>query len=153
MAFSVRSFKIRNQILLMTIPPFLVLLCAVGLIFVAYRSVVNTNRATQQSKEIVARSQSFWRHVNQAFNSVQRYAVAHQADTLVSYEDSMTDGLADLAALDELEAANPRRLQVVARMRMEFDGFRISWAQPTIAMVRAGGTTMPMRPWPMESNT
>jgi diguanylate cyclase (GGDEF)-like protein len=143
MAFSIRNLKIRNQILLMTFPPLFVLLCAVGLVFVAYRSVVNTNRAAQRSKERVARIQSFWGHVSQAFYSVQRYVVAHQGNALVPYENSVTDGLADLAALDELEATDPGKLQEVARMRMEFEGFRTAWAQPAIEVARAGGNYNP----------
>jgi len=140
MAFSIRNLKIRNQILLMTFPPLLILLCAVGLVFVAYRSVVNTNRAAQQSKERLARIQSFWGHVTQVFYSVQRYASGHQDNVLALYENSVTDGLADLAALDELETPDPGKLQEVARMRVDFDGFRISWAQPTMAMARAGAS-------------
>jgi diguanylate cyclase (GGDEF)-like protein len=139
MAFSIRNLKIRNQILLMTLPPLVVLFCAVGLVFFAYRSVVNTNREAQQSKERVARLQSFYGHVVHAFNSVQQYVVAHQGNALVPYENAVTDGLADLNALDELESPDPGKLQEVARMRMDFEAFRISWAQPTIATARAGG--------------
>ncbi len=139
MAFSIRNLKIRNQILLMTLPPLVVLFCAVGLVFVAYRSVANTNRAAQQSTDRVARLQSFYGHVAQAFDSVKRYVGAHQGDALVTYDNAVMDGMADLNALDELEAPDQGKLQEVVRMRMEFAAFRASWAQPTIAMARAGG--------------
>jgi diguanylate cyclase (GGDEF)-like protein len=139
MAFSIRNLKIRNQILLMTLPPLVVLFCAVGLVFVAYRSVANTNRAAQQSTDRVARLHSFYGHVAQAFDSVKRYAGAHQGDALVTYDNAVMDGMADLNALDELEAPDQGKLQEVVRMRMEFAAFRASWAQPTIAMARAGG--------------
>jgi diguanylate cyclase (GGDEF)-like protein len=139
MALTIRNLKIRNQIYLMTFPLLLVLLCAVGLVFVAYQSVVSTNRAAQQSKERMARIQSFSGHVSQVFNCVQRYAVAHQANAVIPYDNIVADGLADLNALEEAEAADPGKLQEVARMRADFDGFRAFWAQPTIEMARAEG--------------
>jgi len=51
MAFTIRNLKIRNQILLITIPPFLVLLCGVGLAFYAYWSVINSERRCGPRKE------------------------------------------------------------------------------------------------------
>jgi diguanylate cyclase (GGDEF)-like protein len=139
MAFTIRNLKIRNQILLITIPPFLVLLCGVGLAFFAYWSVASSERAALGAKERVIRNDSFVRHAQDAWADVRGYVVTHQSNSLSLYEKSVTDGLADLDALDDLEAADPGKLQEVARMRMEFDGFRSSWAQPAIDLARAGG--------------
>ena len=49
MAFSIRNLKIRQQVLLVTIPPLLVLLCAVALLFYSYRMALNANRGTRRS--------------------------------------------------------------------------------------------------------
>jgi len=138
MAFTIRNLKIRHQILLFILPPLFGLLCAVGLAFFAYRSVVNSNRAALRSKEKVIRNQSFWGHASQLFYSVQRYVVARQNSALLHYDELVTDGLADLNTLGELEAADPGHVQEVARVREQFEAFRNLWAQPTIDMARAG---------------
>jgi len=143
MAFTIRNLKIRNQILLFTLPPLFVLLCAVGLAFFAYWSIMNSDRAALQSKEKVIRNESFQRHATEVWMYVRGYVVAHQSTALANYDKSVTDSLADLNALVDLEAADPGQLQEVARMRMEFDGLRSSWAQPAIDIARAGAEYNP----------
>ena len=139
MVLTIRNLKIRNQILLVTLPPLFVLLCAVGLAFYAYWGVINSERAALRSKERVIRNESFLRHSTEAYMAIRGYVIARQNNTLVSYEKAVTDGLADLNALEDLEAADPGQLQEVARMRAEFDTLRNLWAQPTIEMARSGG--------------
>ena len=46
--------------------------------------------------------------------------------------------MADLIALNDLEAGNPGRAQEVSRMRTEFDNCKGKWALPTIEKVRTG---------------
>ena len=139
MSFTIRNLKIRNQILLITLPPLLLLLCAVGLAFFAYWSVISSERAASRARERVTRNDSFRQHAAQAWGSVRSYVLQHQENSPGKYETEVTDGLAELDALADLEAADPEQLQQLARIRMEFDGFRNSWAQPAIDAVRAGG--------------
>jgi diguanylate cyclase (GGDEF)-like protein len=87
----------------------------------------------------MTRNDAFVRHAQDAWMYVRGYIVAHQNNSLGLYEKALTDGLADLDALDDLEAADPGQLQQAARIRVEFAGFRSSWAQPTIENARAGG--------------
>jgi diguanylate cyclase (GGDEF)-like protein len=139
MAFSIRNLKIGKQIHLVTLPPLLLLLCAVGLAFFSYWSVTSNERLALRARERMTRNDAFVRHAQDAWMHVRGYIVAHQSNSLGLYEKALTDGLADLDALDDLEAGDPGQLQQVARIRMEFDGFRASWAQPTIENARAGG--------------
>jgi len=139
MEFTIRHLKIRHQILLFILPPLFVLLCAVGLAFFAYWSVSNSERAVLRSKERVIRNQSFLGHAYEVYSNVQRFVVSRQSNALAPYERSVTDGLADLNALEELEAADPGQLQEVARIRAQYEEFRNSWAQPTIELARPGG--------------
>jgi diguanylate cyclase (GGDEF)-like protein len=143
MEFTIRHLKIRHQILLFILPPLFVLLCAVGLAFFAYWSVSNSERAVLRSKERVIRNQSFLGHAYEVYSNVQRFVVSRQSNALAPYERSVTDGLADLNALEELEAADPGQVQEVARIRAQYDEFRNSWAQPTIELARPGGDYNP----------
>jgi diguanylate cyclase (GGDEF)-like protein len=138
MAFTIRNLKIRDQILLVTLPPLFVLLCAVGLFFYAYWSAINTERAALRSKESVVRGESFLRHATEASMAVRGYVFTHQMDVLAPYDKAVMDGMADLIALGELDAADPGELQEVARIRAEFDELQKQWALPAIEKARSG---------------
>ena len=138
MAFTIRSLKIRDQILLVTLPPLFVLLCAVALFFYAYWSTISTERSAVRSEQSVVRSESFLRHATEASVAVRGYVYTYQKDELAPYDKAVNDALADLIALNDLEAGNPGRAQEVSRMRTEFDQLQRQWALPTIEKVRTG---------------
>jgi diguanylate cyclase (GGDEF)-like protein len=139
MAFTIRNLKIRDQILLVTLPPLVVLLCAVGLFFYAYWSAINTERAALRSKECVVRGESFLRHITEASVAVRGYVFTRRKDLLASYDKDVNEGQADLLALSDLDAVDPGQLQEVIRIRTEFDQMQKQWALPAIEKVRAGG--------------
>lgn len=137
MAFSIKNLKIRDQILLVTLPPLLVLLCAVGLFFYAYWSATNTERTAMQNKEGVVRGESFLRHTTEAFMSVRGFAFTHREEMLAPYDRAVTDGSADLLALAALEANDPAQREAVLRIRAEFDQMQREWALRLIDRSRA----------------
>ncbi len=139
MAFTIRSLKIRDQILLVTLPPLFVLLCAVALFFYAYWTALNAERTASGSKEGVVRTESLLRHTTEAYAGVRGYVFNHRADSLTFYDKAVTDGAADLNALNDLEAANPGAAEVT-RIHAEFDLMQKQWAIPLVAKVRSGGT-------------
>ena len=136
MALTSGNLKIRHQMLLFTLPPLLALLCALGLAFFAYRSVAGSNGAAARSRERIAKNQAFLSYASQILFSVQRYATAHDETALISYDRLAADGLADLNALADLEAADAEHAQQVAGMREQFEVFRNIWAQSTLARAR-----------------
>src|ERR1035437_1281260 len=99
MAFTIRNLKIRDQILLVTLPPLFALLFAVGLFFYAYWSATNTERAATQTRESVIRGESFLRHNTEASIAIRAYIFSQKKDAVASYDKAMTDGRADLIAL------------------------------------------------------
>jgi diguanylate cyclase (GGDEF)-like protein len=139
MAFTIRSLKIRDQILLVTLPPLFVLLCAVALFFYAYWSATNAERSVIQSEQSVVRGESFLRHATEASMAVWGFLCTHNKDVLAPYDKDVTEGLADLIALTDLEAADPVQLQETIRIRAEFDQMQKQWALPAIEKVRGGG--------------
>jgi diguanylate cyclase (GGDEF)-like protein len=139
MAFTIRNLKIRDQILLVTLPPLFVLICAVALFFYAYWSAINTERAAIRTKESVVRGESFLRHTTEATMAVRGYVFNHQKDMLAPYDKAVMEGLADIIALNDLESADPSRLQEVMRIRAEFDQLQKECALPAIEKVRSGG--------------
>jgi len=139
MAFTIRNLKIRDQILLVTLPPLCVLLCAVALFFYAYWSAISTEHTAVRSLESVVRGESFLRHATEASTAIREYALTHQKELLGSYDKAVTDGVADLIALGDLDSAHPGHLQEVTRIRAEFEQMQKQWALPAIEKVRAGG--------------
>jgi CHASE3 domain sensor protein len=111
MPFTIRNLKIRDQILLVTLPPLFVLLCAVALFFYAYWSAVNTERAATQTKESLVRGESFLRHSTEGSMVLREYIITHQKELLAPYDKAMTEGQADLLALSDLEEDNPAQFQ------------------------------------------
>ncbi len=138
MAFTIRNLKIRDQILLVTLPPLFVLLCAVALFFYAYWSAINTERAALRSKESVVRGESFLRHATEASMSVRGYVFNRRQDSLTAYDKAVKEGEEELLALVQLDAADSGELQEVIRIRAEFDQLQSQWAVPTIDKTRSG---------------
>jgi diguanylate cyclase (GGDEF)-like protein len=138
MAFTIGSLKIRDQILLVTFPPLFVLLCAVALFFYAYWSAVSTQHAALRSNARVVRGESFLRHTSDATMAVSGYVLTHRQNALVPYDKAVTEGLADLIGLTDLETADPSAMQEVIRIRAEFEQLQKQWALPAIEKVRAG---------------
>ena len=138
MAFTIRNLKIRDQILLVTLPPLFVLLCAVALFFYAYWSALKTEHSASRSKEGVIRTESLLRHATEAYVGVRGYVSNHRPDSLTFYDKSVADGLADLNALNDLEAADPGTAGEVSQIQAEFDLMQKQWALPLIEEVRSG---------------
>lgn len=138
MAFSIRNLKIRDQILLVTLPPLFVLLCAVALFFYAYWSAINTEHSVLQSKESVVRGESFLRHATEASMAVHAYVFTHQENFLLPYDRAVTEATSDLIALSDPEMVDPSQELAVIRIRAEFDQMQKQWALPAIDKTRKG---------------
>ena len=145
MAFTIRNLKIRDQILLVTLPPLFVLLCAVALFFYAYWSAINTERTAMRSKEGVVRGESFLRHATEASMAVRGFAMTRRDDLIAPYDRAVTDGLGDLMSLSDLETSDPGQLQEITRIRAEFDQMQREWALPAIEKTRSRRGVRPRR--------
>ena len=81
MASSIRNLKIRDQILLVTLPPLFVLLCAVALFFFAYWSAVNTERTAMGTQQSVSQEETLLQDLSELFMTVsEELASGRQAE-------------------------------------------------------------------------
>jgi methyl-accepting chemotaxis protein len=138
MAFSIRNLKIRDQILLVTLPPLFVLPCAVALFFYAYWTAIYTEHSANEAKESVIRGETFLHNNADASAALRKYIFARKADALAAYEKSMAAGQSDLITLRALESDNAAELQTVLQIQAGFDNFQKQWAFPLIARARKG---------------
>ncbi len=140
MGLTIRNLKVRDQILLVTLPPLFVLLFAVGLIYFSFRSAISTAHAATQTKDCVLFSDSFLRRASDGTMGIRRYIFGGQTDALVDYEQAMTGAQADLMALHDLESDDPQETRAMIQIQAEFDELQKQWAKPLIQRVRQGKT-------------
>ncbi len=138
MAFSIRNLRIRDQILLVTLPPLFVLLCAVGLFFYAYWSAMNSERLAVRTRESIARSESLLRHTTETVMAVRGFVFTRQKTDLDSYDKGVSECLSDLTVLRDLESDNPTQAADVEAIRGQFDDLQRRWAGVAVEKVKRG---------------
>jgi len=136
MAFTIRDLKIREQILLVTLPPLFALLCAVGLFLYAYWSATRAEMSAARTRNSVAVAESVLRHATEASVAVDGYVLTHQKEMLDPYDKAVADVEAGFVHLRESEQDDPGRLAEVLAVRAEFDQMQKQWALPAIEQVR-----------------
>ena len=137
MPFTIRNLKIRDQILVVTLPPLFVLLCAVALFFCAYWSAISTTKAAARAKDSATSGESLLRHATEASMAVTSFIFTGRKDFLELYDQGVTGAQEDLIRLREVED-DPGQRQNLDRIRAEFDRMQKEWALPTIQKVRQG---------------
>jgi diguanylate cyclase (GGDEF)-like protein len=138
MALSVRSLKIRDQILLVTLPPLFVLLCAAGLVFYAYLSASNTEQNALRSQERITQSETLLRNLTEMYMGVREYLFTPQPALLVPYEAAAGKVAEDISRLRELEGANPPQAQEVEAIQREISSLQALWAVPVLDKLKRG---------------
>jgi len=138
MAFSIRSLKIRQQILLVTLPPLVVLLCAIALLFYAYWMALHAGRGTRRSLESVALGEELLRHAAEMHLGVRGYVSTRDHAFLGPYEEAVAQIPAELASLRELESDSPSQEAEVDAIQRALNRWQTEWANPTITSVNRG---------------
>jgi diguanylate cyclase (GGDEF)-like protein len=140
MAFSLRQLKIRQQILLVTLPPLFVLACAIGVLFYAYWMARLSDRATRKSEDGVALAQSVARQLAEMHMAVRGYLFTHNATVLKPYEKWAPQIPAELSLLRDLESDTAAQVDAVDRLAAGIARWENEWANPLIAHVQQGET-------------
>jgi len=143
MAFSIQSLKIRQQILLVTLPPLFVLLCSIALLFYAYWMARQTDRATRRSEESIVQGERLLRRLTDMYMGIRGYLLTRDPSQLSIYEQTAPLVPQDLAALRELELATPSHLAAVETIGTEITRWQAEWAIPTVEKARRGDAAEP----------
>ncbi len=132
MAFTIRSLKIRQQILLVTLPPLFVLLCAIALLFYAYWMAVHANRGTRRSLESVAAGEQLLRHITELHMGVRGYLLTRDRALAAPYDEGLNRILDELAALRELESDKPAQVADLDAILRDVTRWQSEWLTPTV---------------------
>lgn len=138
MGLSLRNLKIRNQVLLITLPPLFVLLAAVGLFFYAYRLVNRTTFSTERSHLAAMRAESLLRNVSEMHSNVLAYVFTRRAEFLQGYESASSAVVQNLTVLKDLasdDAAMAGRLNTIQN---DIRNWENQWAKRAIEKVKSG---------------
>jgi diguanylate cyclase (GGDEF)-like protein len=136
---SIRNLKIRQQILLVTIPPLFALLASVALFFYAYWTAIETGRDARKSAQTIVGTESILRHLAEMEMGVRGYLLTGESSFLAFYQVGASLIPQTLLSMKELESGNPRHLEAVAGIEAEFKDWEREWAGPAIEEVRRNG--------------
>jgi len=138
MAFSIRNLKIRQQILLVTLPPLLVLLCAIALLCYAYWMALHAEQGTRRSLQSIAQSEQLLRHFTEMNLGVRSYTLTRERPFLAPYEEAVSKISGELANLRDLESDDPAQVAQVDAIQDALSRWQAEWATPTINSVARG---------------
>jgi diguanylate cyclase (GGDEF)-like protein len=138
MAFTIRSMKIRQQILLVTLPPLAVLLCALALLFYAYWMGLHVHRSSRRAQECVAQGEQILRLVTELNMGVRGYLFTHDRQSFTPEEELPSQILAGLGTLRDLESDSPAQIVDVDSIRRALNRWQSEWVNPTISNLDRG---------------
>ena len=138
MAFTIRSMKIRQQILLVTLPPLAVLLCALALLFYAYWMGLHVHRSSRRAQECVAQGEQILRLVTELNMGVRGYLFTHDRQSFTPEEELPSQILAGLGTLRDLESDSPAEIVDVERIQRGLNRWQSEWVNPTISNLDRG---------------
>jgi diguanylate cyclase (GGDEF)-like protein len=140
MPFSIRDLKIRQQILLLTLPPLLVLLCSVALFLYAYWLASHTLRAAELSGESIAQSQILLRDLTEIDMSMRDYLFFRNPSELTNYDMVAARISQDVVKLRDLESSNPSHMDKVEAIQGDIAAWERELSNPTIDSLKTGST-------------
>ncbi len=138
MAFTIRSMKIRQQILLVTLPPLAVLLCALALLFYAYWMGLQVHRSSRRAQECVAQGEQILRLVTELNMGVRGYLFTHDRQSFTPEEELPSQILAGLGTLRDLESDSPAQIVDVDSIQRALNRWQSEWVNPTISNLDRG---------------
>ncbi len=132
MAFTISNLKIRQQILLVTLPPLFVLLCSVALLFYSYWLALHTSRGTVRSVESVAQGELVLRTVVEIHMGVRGYLL-YRDRSMLGPQNELSDRLSTgLERLRELESNDPHQAKDLDDIQSAVTRWKSEWVNPTI---------------------
>src|SRR5579859_522854 len=138
MIISVRNLKIRQQILLLTLPVVFVLLSAIAIFLNTFWMARRMDLAARTSLERIGHGESLLRHLEEAQIALRRYLLTSQPEYLTTYATTERELFMDLEMLRSLTPSDSARQAEVEAIRDGITSWRNEWAAPSIDKIRRG---------------
>ena len=137
MADSLRNLKIREQILLVTVPLLSVLLCTLGLFTYTYLVAMRSGREALRAEESVARGEGLLRDLFEMYMSVRNFVLLRSSRSPLAYETTVSALYEDVGQLFELESPKPSQVRQVHAIETEISRMQTEWAAPLMSRVNS----------------
>ena len=133
MADSLRNLKIRDQILLVTVPLLFVLLCTLGLFAYTYWTAVRSGRVALRAEQSVARGEELLRDLFEMYMSVRNSVLLRSSRPPLAYETTVSALSEDIGELFDLESADPSQVREVHDIESGISRMQTEWAAPLLS--------------------
>src|SRR5271169_561123 len=141
MAISIRNLKIRQQILLLSVPSIFVLLLATIVFLNTYWTEQRMDLASRRSVESVRRGEALLRDLAEADLGVRGFLVTRQKELLDRFVAAAKEIPLDLDSLRDLAAGDSVRQGEMESIRKGVYNWQEEWAAPAIEGARRSAAT------------
>jgi diguanylate cyclase (GGDEF)-like protein len=143
MAGTLRNLKIQQQILLVTAPLLLVLLCTLGLFTYTYSLAMRSGRVALRAEESVARAEELLRDLFEMYMSVRNFVLLPSSRSPLAYETAVSALYEDIGHLFDLQADDPAQLKQVHNIQLEITRMQTEWVAPLLSQAKLDETVYP----------
>ena len=140
MPFSLRNLKIRDQVLVLALPSFFILLSAVGLFLYVYWLVARTALLVQGMQQTAARAETLLDHVTEMSLGAQGYMLTRDPALLRAYEAANASRLQDVTILHDLELEDRSKASEVDMIQAAINDWQHRSVIPQIEKAKRGIT-------------
>ncbi len=138
MGFSLGNLKIRDQVLLFTLPVLFVLLAVMGLSLFSYWQVGRIQLSADRNELAAMHTDSLLQGIREMSGSVQGYVLTGRQSFRDEYQSASASVLQDFETLGDIESGVPSMASRLENIRKRVDQWESQWAGPLIQKVEAG---------------
>lgn len=140
MAISLKNLKIRDQVLLLTLPLILILCGVIGLFFFNYWQINQINRSVENSEISALRTESLLQGVDEMDTVARSYILTGHSGFLRDYSTAAQLVSQNFAILRDLNSRKPSVIAELENLRRQVEDWKTQVAGPAIERVKEGAS-------------
>jgi diguanylate cyclase (GGDEF)-like protein len=140
MAVSIRNLKIRQQVLLVTLPPILALVVTISLSFLIYWMAQTIESHTRNAEDSVAEEQFLLRRLAEMYLDARIYLGTGRQPMLTAFRAAERDFTQGIENLKGLERENPDHVAAANKIESDMRAWEAAWVTPNFNRVQQGQT-------------
>lgn len=150
MAVSLQNLKVRQQVILLTLPLVLILFAVIGLLFFNYRQINQINQSVESAELSALHTESLLLGVNEMDTVGRAYVLTGQEAFLRDYAAAARIVARNFDTVRDLNSRKPSVIAELEVLRRRVENWKIQTVDPDIERVKAGGAmaeTPPTAQW------
>jgi diguanylate cyclase (GGDEF)-like protein len=146
MAFSLRNLKIRDQVLLLTLPLVLIVFGVIALFVYNYWQMNQINQAVERSEASALHTESLLQGVNEMDSGARGYILTGRESFLRDYQAASHSVGQNFQALKDVNSLVPSLVVELAHLQNQVEDWKRQWVDPAIEQsksARGASETVP----------